>query len=178
MIIKDLPEELMALLINLNAPERLHKHSRIVYSTAAELLQKLKDKWPALELDEELILFGAATHDIGKCVVPEELNESGKLHEAAGLKLLMDQGYPQEKVKFCITHGAWPSENLYIDDLFVILSDKIWKGTRIYQLEEMIALKLYTLLKIDFWDIHAVLDEIITEITLEADKKLSWQALD
>ena len=38
------------------------------------------------------MLFGAATHDIGKCVHPNELYEEGYKHEAAGKSLLLSHG--------------------------------------------------------------------------------------
>lgn len=55
-----------------------------------EILKQLKIVWPNLKINQELILFGAATHDIGKTEITDELFESGKKHELAGTLINSD----------------------------------------------------------------------------------------
>ena len=57
--------------------------------------------FPALRLDSESILFGAATHDIGKVLHPEELRQPGREHESAGASLLAQYGVPVQICAVC-----------------------------------------------------------------------------
>ena len=71
---------------------RLVAYSRIVCDVACTLLADLCERWEDFRADCDLVLFGAATHDIGKCVHPNELYEEGYKHEAAGKSLLLSHG--------------------------------------------------------------------------------------
>jgi len=172
----DLPTELSALLKILNSPVRLKRHLCIVHTTAFEILTLLKVEWPKLEINQELILFGAATHDIGKTEITDELFESGKRHELTGMTILLNQGFTKEQSRFALTHGTWQDDSLNIEDLLVALSDKIWKGSRVDDLEELVGQKLSSMLNCDYWDVNGKLDSILSRIALGADEKLNWQA--
>ena len=137
----DLPEELTELLEILNSPVRLKRHLRIVHATASEVLTQLLAEWPGLKLNQELILFGAATHDIGKTEITDELYESGIRHELTGMRILLNHGFTDEQSRFTLTHGNWQDEGLTIEDLLVTLSDKIWKGNRVDDLEKLVGQK-------------------------------------
>jgi hypothetical protein len=171
----DLPTGVEELLEILNIPDRLKRHLRIVHSTAFDILTLLKVEWPFLELDQELILFGAATHDIGKTMITDEIYESGKRHELTGMTILLNHGFTKEESRFALTHGNWQDEGLKIEDLLVALSDKIWKGERIDDLEELLGQKLSSILNCDYWDVYGKLDSILSQIALGADEKLNWQ---
>lgn len=175
MEIIDLPNKITELLQKLNSPEQLNRHLQIVYSTAKELLSRLNQEWPLLELNEALILFGAATHDIGKVEIKNELYESGKEHEMTGKRILEKLGFTETESRFALTHGNWKGNNLFLEDLLVSLADKIWKGKRIIELEEKIGYLIATKLKTNYWQIFGKLDRILEEISLEADKRLLWQ---
>ncbi|MBT3384928.1 MAG: HD domain-containing protein [Prolixibacteraceae bacterium] len=175
MRIIDLPIEIIELLETLNSPLILKRHLTIVHATAFNLLARLKDEWPVINLKNELILFGAATHDIGKIKITNELFAAGKKHELAGMEILINQGYKKEKSRFAQTHGDWKVENREIEDLLVSLSDNIWKGKRIDDLEEMIILKLSAILESDYWEVYEKFDIILSEIATGADKRLNWQ---
>ena len=175
MELRDFPKELTELLEILNAPERLKRHLSIVHATAFEILEQLKVEWPTLEMNQELILFGAATHDIGKTEITDELFKSGKRHELAGMTILLNHGFTKEQSRFALTHGTWQDENLKIEDLLVALSDKIWKGSRIDDLEKLVGQKLSYFLNCDYWDVYGKLDSILSQIALGADEKLNWQ---
>jgi len=171
----DLPKELTELLEILNAPVRLKRHLSIVHTTASEILTQLKVEWPVLKLNHKLILFGAATHDIGKTAITSELYESGKRHELTGMTILLNHGFTNEQSRFALTHGNWQDECLEIEDLLVALSDKIWKGTRLDDLERLLGQKLSSILNCDYWDVYVKLDSILSQVALGADEKLNWQ---
>lgn len=170
-----MPNRLTELLEKLNSPERLRRHLRIVYSTASELITRFKQEWPTISLNEELILFGAGTHDIGKTEIKAELFESGKEHEKTGQRILMEFGYSKEESRFTITHGNWKEDDLRLEDLIVSLADKIWKGKRIEELEEKIGHALSLELEIDYWEIYRLLDQILEQVSDGADERLLWQ---
>ena len=171
----DLPKEVTELLEILNSPVRLIRHLSIVHSTAFEILTQLKVEWPTLKLNQELILFGAATHDIGKTEIADELFERGIKHELTGKTILMDHGFTDEQSRFAKTHGNWQEKSLEIEDLLVALSDKIWKGSRVDDLEKLFGQKLSSMLNCDYWDIYGKLDSILSKIALGADERLNWQ---
>jgi metal-dependent HD superfamily phosphatase/phosphodiesterase len=60
-----------------------------------------------LEFDQDAVLFGAAIHDIGKAVHPDELSRLGSAHEEAGRALLVAHGVPASLARFAATHGDW-----------------------------------------------------------------------
>jgi hypothetical protein len=47
---------------------------------------------PALGYDQDVMLFGAATHDIGKAAFPAEINGPGSARQEAGRRLLLSRG--------------------------------------------------------------------------------------
>ena len=171
----ELSSEVTALLKKLNAPERLVKHLTIVHSVTFEIISKFKDEWPDLVLKEKETLFGASTHDVGKTKIRSELYEKGSTHKLEGYKMLKDFGYPEELSRFAKTHGNWKNGNLDMEDLIVCVSDKIWKGQRINDLEELICKKLSDSLLLKYWDVYTKLDLIFGTIALEAEKRLIWQ---
>lgn len=175
MEIINLPSNIAGILENLNAPNRLRKHLQIVYSTANDLCDQLKQTWPALTFNEDLVLFGAATHDIGKTKITSELFESGKEHEEAGKRILESLGFSEQEARFAFTHGNWKVNDLTLEDLLVSLADKIWKGKRVIELEEKVGNEIANNLKMNYWDIYESLDHILSEMALDADKRLDWQ---
>ena len=57
----------------------------------------------------------------------------------------------------------------------VSLADKVWKGSRIQDLEDLLIEKISTKTKTEHWEIFCLLDSIIEDITKDADKRLSFQ---
>lgn len=163
------------LLTNLNAPKCLKNHLQIVHKTAEKLLNEFQNNWQNLQLDKEAILFGAATHDIGKAVITEELYDKGKQHEQVGYELLLKNGYSERLARFAKTHGNWQNDEVEIEDLIVSLADKIWKSKRVDDLEERLCSKIAKQLQLDFWKIYQEFDVILSKIALSADKNLNNQ---
>ena len=124
MEIPELPEEIKKILQKHNAPERLHRHLRIVSFTAANLLAEITKAWSLLEVDIALVKFGALTHDIGKVLQQNEIYEGGKKHELLGEKLLIEYGFSKDASRFAYTHGNWKAEHTTLEDLLITLADK------------------------------------------------------
>ncbi len=175
--ITELSKEIKDLLEQFDAPQRLIKHLTIVNSTAFYIVEQLKIEWPNLVLNKKEILFGASTHDIGKAVITDELYKKGKKHESEGFKILKELGYNDKESRFTITHGNWENSNLLIEDLIVCLSDKIWKGKRINDLEERITTNISELTKTDFWDVSVKLELILEKIAVGSDDRIAWQGI-
>lgn len=171
----DLPKDVIEILIELNAPERLKKHLVIVHSTAHKLIRLLKNEWEIIIFEEELVLFGAAIHDIGKTIVIKELYEKGKKHEIVGKEVLSNLGFSERKSRFAYTHGNWEQENLTLEDLLVSLADKIWKGKRLEKLEEKITTIIAANVGLDYWDVYVQFDKILEKLSYGADNRLLWQ---
>jgi len=175
--IVELPKEIKKILNQFDTPQRLIKHLTLVNSTAFLIIEELKNEWSNLLLNEKEILFGASTHDIGKVLVTDELYKKGKKHELEGFKILKELGYEDQESRFTVTHGNWRNPNLKIEDLIVCLSDKIWKGKRVNELEEQITNKISKLTKTDFWDVSMKLELILEKITIGSDDRIAWQGI-
>lgn len=90
------PPHVAELLRSLGAPPRLAAHLRAVHDVAYQLVDRVEEWQPALGFDREAVLFGAATHDIGKTEHLDELSGPGSAHEEAGRELLLAQGFGAE----------------------------------------------------------------------------------
>ena len=172
---KNLPKDIEKILEEADAPCRLKRHLQIVYYVASGLLDQLNNEWPNLNINRKAILFGAATHDIGKIEVLEEIYSSGNQHEKKGLQLLTKLGYPDILARFAWSHGNWRDKDMKLEDLLVSLSDVIWNGIRLHELEELIVKKIAVCIKRDFWEVYPKLDAIITKIIIGADDRLLFQ---
>jgi hypothetical protein len=158
-----------------NAPPRLVAHLTLVHNVAGQIADTIDKTWPDLQFDQRAVCIGAATHDIGKAIYPEELSQPGNRHEEAGEKLLIALGYTEAQARFARTHGRW-QETDQLEDLLVALADKIWKGTREEALELKLAEAVAEKLHQETWQIYIKLDDIITPIADDADERLMWQA--
>ncbi|GAB2571300.1 phosphohydrolase [Paractinoplanes abujensis] len=170
-----LPPEATALLAGLGAPRRLVAHLRLVHDVAASIVDWLGDNHPELVVDREAVLFGAATHDIGKTVHVEELSAPGTRHEAAGHRLLLSRGVPERLARFAGTHGSWSAEGVELEDLLVSLADKVWKAQRVDDLERLIVDRLARASGREPWEVFLGLDDRLTALGDEADERLAFQ---
>jgi len=175
---KPLPRDAVRICERLFAPPRLIAHLVLVHDAVCTLIDRIAAEFPEAHFDPDLVRFGAAVHDIGKTVHPDELTESGKhRHQRAGFELLQALGIPKERARFAWTHSNWTDgEQITLEDLLVALADKSWKGKRIDALESLAADLLSTATARPKWDCYAKLDDIIQCLAQEADKKLAWQS--
>ncbi len=173
---RPLPDEVRQLLERTNAPERLVAHLTLVHDTAIEVVTAIQQCWPGLHFDGESVVFGAAIHDIGKSLHPNELSGPGTQHEAAGPEILLQNGMSERISRFARTHGTWREESgMTLEDYLVALCDESWKGSRNDQLETAIAANVAKQLDIETWDAFLKLDKIIERIAKGGDERLAWQ---
>ncbi len=164
-----LPPRARTLLETLAAPPRLGAHLRVVHDVAVTLTAWAR---PRADFDVPAVLFGAATHDIGKVRHPAELSGPGSAHELAGYSLLLSQGIEEASARFARTHGSWDVPGATLEDLLVTLADKVWKGKRVPALEERVAERLGG----PRWETFLALDDELERIAAGADARLAFQA--
>jgi hypothetical protein len=171
-----LPDRVARLLSELGSPPRLAAHLRAVHDVAHQLVVWVEERYPALLFDREALLFGAATHDIGKTVHVAELSGPGAVHEEAGRALLLAHGVSPELARFAATHASWREPDVGPEDLLVSLADKIWKNKRVTDLEDLVVAWLAEASGRPAWEEFIALDEVLTGIGDEADQRLAFQA--
>jgi HD domain len=171
-----LPGHAAALLEELQAPPRLAAHLRLVHDVACQLADWADTRHPALRYDRDAMLFGAATHDIGKTAFPAELTGPGSAHEEAGRRLLLSRGVSAELARFAATHASWDSPGIGAEDLMVSLADKSWKGKRVPGLEDLLVARLARASGRDTWQEFADLDTLLEAIGDGAGDRLAFQA--
>ncbi len=167
--LRPLPPEAVAILREVGAPPRLAAHLRAVHDVAVQLLDWLAVAAPEVGVDRAAVLFGAATHDIGKTLHPEELSGPGSAHEAAGAAMLREHG---DLARFAANHAQWDRPDATAEELLVTLADKVWKGKRVPGLEQRVA----ALLPGEPWEAFMVLDDALTRIADGAEDRLAFQA--
>lgn len=173
---RPLPEEAARLLRLLGAPPRLAAHLRLVHDVACDLTAWLAHRHPALPLDRDAVLFGAATHDIGKTAHLSELSAPGSAHEKAGQELLLAHGVPPHLARFAATHATWTLPDLALEDLLVALADKVWKNKRIPELEDLVVSRLAETSGRTVWEEFMDIDDALTAAGEDAHKRLAFQA--
>jgi hypothetical protein len=169
-----LPPAAQDLCKQLNAPPLLVVHLQLVHEAARKIVSGLKKEFPGLVLDEPAILFGAATHDLGKTLHPEELRASGEKHQEDGPGLLVSKGVDPRLARFALTHSQW-DETMAIEDFVVALADKVWKGRGLPDLEAVLAKKIAGQTGLQEWQVFSQLDDILGGIAEGADERLAYQ---
>lgn len=158
---RPLPDEAARLCHVLKAPDRLVSHLEVVHDVACHLVEGLRRAFPALAFDAEAVCFGAATHDLGKVIHPEELVGPGDLHEQVGPALLEANGVPPHLARFARTHGRWDREPVGLEDLLLALADHSWRAARNDGLEAMIVERLASPSGKEPWQTIILLDDVI-----------------
>lgn len=159
--LRPLPDRVAELLRKLDAPPRLAAHLRAVHDVAHRLVDWLEERQPALRFDRDAVLFGAATHDIGKTAHVGELSGPGSAHEEAGRELLLAQGVSAELARFAGTHAAWTGPDIGIEDLLVSVADKIWKNKRVQELEDLVVARLAEASGRTRWEEFLAFDDVL-----------------
>ena len=167
--------EALRLLAEVGAPPRLVRHAELVCEAAEELIAgfgRLK-----VPLDAELVRFGAVLHDAGKALHREELDGAGAAHEPAGERLLLEHGVSEDVARICRSHARWRELAEKFEELVVALADKLWKGARVAELEELVIDRAAGAAGRDRWDLHVDLDTIFESVASGADGRLSRSAV-
>ncbi|NUP41790.1 MAG: HD domain-containing protein [Streptomyces sp.] len=174
--LRPLPDQVAQLLSDLDVPPRLAAHLRAVHDVAHQLLDWMVREHPSIRLDRDAALFGAATHDIGKTAHPAELSGPGSSHEAAGRELLLAHGIAPNRARFAATHATWTRPDIGLEDLLVSVADKIWKGKRVQELEDLVVARLAEASGRTVWEEFLSFDDLLTAIGQDADRRLAFQA--
>jgi hypothetical protein len=174
--LRPLPDQVAQVLRDLGAPPRLAAHLRAVHDVAHQLIDWIAQRYPGLRLDGDAVLFGAATHDIGKTTHIAELSGPGSAHEEAGRELLLAQGIRPELARFAGTHAAWTGPDIELEDLLVSVADKIWKNKRVPDLEDLVVKRRAEASGRMPWEEFLALDDLLTSIGNDASQRLTFQA--
>lgn len=174
--LRPLPGEVAQLLLDLDAPPRLAAHLRAVHDVACQIADWLTRQYPDLRFDRAAVLFGAATHDIGKTIYTAELSGPGSEHQEAGRQLLLAQGVSPGLARFAATHAAWTRPGIQIEDLLISVADKVWKNKRVPDLEELVVSQLAEASGRSAWEEFLAFDDLLTSIREDADGRLAFQA--
>jgi putative nucleotidyltransferase with HDIG domain len=173
-VLRPLPAGARSLLEDLSAPPRLAAHLRAVHDVAWQLADWVERHHPAAEFDRVAVLFGAATHDIGKTAHTTELSGPGNDHEPAGYEILLSYGVDPRLARFARDHASWLAGDL--EDLLVSLADKVWKGKRVEDLERLVTDHLAAVSDQEPWQVFMDLDDELSRISATADRRLAFQA--
>lgn len=157
-------------LIDHGAPPRLVLHGQIVGDVAEQLSQGFFDL--GVQHDGPLAVSGAALHDAGKLVYPEELDGPGSQHELAGKLLLLSKDMPAEVAEMCVAHARWSHEST-IEQLIVALADHLWRGRRTADLESLLIQKAAVQLRVQPWEVCLQIEPILDSIASDATGRLA-----
>ncbi|MFF4445217.1 HD domain-containing protein [Streptomyces sp. NPDC001502] len=174
--LRPLPDPVVDLLRSLGAPPRLAAHLRAVHDVAVQLVTWMDHRHPQIAVDRAAVLFGAATHDIGKTVHTDELSEPGSSHEEAGRALLSAHGFGPDLARFAGTHASWTAPGTTLEDLLVSVADKVWKNKRLPELEDLVVARLARATGGQHWEEYLAFDDLLTHIGDGADGRLAFQA--
>src|SRR4051812_14124931 len=110
------------LLRTVAAPPRLGAQLRAVHDVAVQIVDRVGR---TVRVDRPAVLFGAATHDIGKARLVGELTGAGTQHEAAGAELLERLGVDPRPARFAALPGRWQRDGAGLEELLVTPADTV-----------------------------------------------------
>lgn len=144
-----------------------------MHDAALELLQGLGASFPGLPIDRDAVLFGAATHDLGKVLHKGEIHGKGDLHERDGPNLLVSLGVSLHLARFAGTHGTW-SSSCDLEDLLVTLADQVWKGRREEAVASLVAERIAQHTGQSPWQAYMRLDDLLNDVASRSIQRLSY----
>src|SRR5262249_11904735 len=147
------------LLVDLGAPQRPVRHHELVVEAASVLCQKVFEGFD-VAFHREAVLLGAALHDVGKILYPDEMQATGHRHEQPGPSLPLERGVSHDLARFCVTRASWGEPERSLEDLLVALADKLWKGKREQELEARVLDTLAKSARREPWEVFDQLDTI------------------
>ncbi|MBX7170063.1 MAG: hypothetical protein K1X72_03825 [Pyrinomonadaceae bacterium] len=163
-------EDAYRFLQKLGASPKLLLHLKLVGEAAEILIQTLAEL--KVPFDADFVRFGVALHDAGKVIYEKELSNKGNLHEVAGEKLLIVNGVDKNFARVCQSHGKWETMDCSFEEYLIALSDKLWKGKRENQLENIVIDKVAKLLNQDRWQVFVEMDSCFEQIASDGDSRL------
>ena len=121
--------------------------------------------------DRVEVVVGAALHDVGKTLHPNEMHGGGSQHERAGHRLLREHHVPERVARHAWMHAAWRDQEA-LEPLLVALADKLWKGKRVPELEERVIDRLAVAAP-DRWAAWTALDTLFETVAARGDERLA-----
>jgi hypothetical protein len=171
------PDDALELLRALGAPAHLVRHHALVVEAADLLIRGLEVALgPPSWFSPVMVRLGAALHDAGKIVHPEELHQPGHAHEPAGRDLLLRAGVAPELAAFCVSHAAWRDAGDDADVLLVALADHLWKGRRNEDLEKQLVELVARTHELPAWDVFVRLDTVFEQVAADGPERLRRSA--
>jgi hypothetical protein len=162
-------EQAFELLRRLGAPARLLMHVELVAEAGEAIICELESL--GAPIDKDFILSGIVLHDVGKTVHPSELDQEGELHGEAGRDLLLREGIEALLAGVCVSHSAW-REAKTVEELVIACADKLWKGKRVADLEELLVKRVREDIQLGFWDVFTRLDNCFETVAGCSDERL------
>jgi len=148
------------------------RHHELVVEAGSQLCDAAISEL-VIPFSREDVLLGCAFHDVGKILYPDEMLHPGHRHEEAGQALLLERGVEPNLARFCVTHASWNHSSARIEDLFVALADKLWKGARQQDLESRTLAVLCECTGREAWQVFERLDGICERIAYDGLSRLS-----
>jgi putative nucleotidyltransferase with HDIG domain len=167
-------EQALALLRRYGAARRLLLHVELVGEAGDELISVLERL--GAEIDTDFIRSGIVLHDIGKTIHHSELEQDGESHRETGRDLLRREGVEPGLADVCMSHSAW-SQAETVEELVIACSDKLWKGSRVADLEEALVQRLAADLGLDYWAVSTAMDRCFEAIADRADERMERSRL-
>ena len=168
------PEQASELLQRLGAPTRLLTHVGLVAEAGEAIISELESL--GVQIDKDFIRSGIVLHDVGKTVHLLELGQEGELHGETGRALLLREGIDTRLAEVCVSHSAW-REAKTTEELVIACADKLWKGKRVADLEELLVRQVNDELQQEYWEVFTRLDSCFEAISLGADERLERSRL-
>ncbi|GAB2888979.1 HD domain-containing protein [Microbulbifer echini] len=159
------------LIKTLGAPEHLQMHVTLVGEAADLVLGALSDL--GVSVESEFVRMGVALHDIGKIIHTHEMTGPGSEHEPDGEALLLEKGVSPRLARCCMSHARWQEMECSLEELLIALSDKLWKGKRVEELELLVIDRIAQLQSVDRWHIYEMLDSLFESIAADGDIRLN-----
>jgi len=167
-------DDVLAFLSALGAVPHLVRHHRLVAEAAIELCDGLSAAGMAT-FDRVEVLVGAALHDVGKVLHPDEMHRVGDAHERSGHRLLLEHGVPERFARHAWMHASWRG-GAELEPVLVALADKLWKGKRVQELEEHAVRLLAHASGRDFWTVWNDAEAVFDGVAAAADWRLARSA--
>jgi hypothetical protein len=149
------------------------RHHELVLEAAIEICDGLRGQG----FEREVVLVGAALHDAGKAVHPEEMSAPGDKHEQAGRTHPLARGVPESLARFCVTHASWDAPGCVLEDCLVALADKLWKGKRDGALERTLVNEIAVVTKQQPWTVFVYFDQLCEAVAAAGADRLARSAV-
>jgi len=162
-------EQALELLRRLGAPARLLRHVELVAEAGRAIIPELDSL--GAQIDKDFILSGIVLHDVGKTVHLSELAKEGEMHGETGRDLLLREGIEPRLASVCVSHISW-REAKTVEELVIACADKLWKGKRVADLEELLVMRIDEELQLGYWEIFTRLDSCFEAIADSCDERL------